>query len=88
MEEIAHQLEMGAEGLAENDKFLLDCNLTSWQQRMANSRSTGFLPFRRQGRCAASAPQHRTHHSAVGAEPRKGKGKTRLQFTMHMLGTT
>jgi hypothetical protein len=26
MKEIAHQLEMGAEGLAEDDRFLLECN--------------------------------------------------------------
>ncbi len=26
MKEIAHQLEMGAEGLAEGDRFLLECN--------------------------------------------------------------
>jgi hypothetical protein len=26
MKEIAHQMEMGAEGLAEDDRFLLECN--------------------------------------------------------------
>ncbi len=26
MKEISHQLEMGAEGLAEGDRFLLECN--------------------------------------------------------------
>ena len=26
MKEITHQLEMGAEGLAEDDRFLLECN--------------------------------------------------------------
>ncbi len=26
MKEIAHQLEMGAEGLAEDDRYLLECN--------------------------------------------------------------
>ena len=26
MKEIAHQLEMGAEGLAEDNRFLLECN--------------------------------------------------------------
>jgi hypothetical protein len=63
---------------------------TSWNSVNNNnsSRSTGFLPFRQQGRHAASAPWHGTHHSATGADPRKGKGKTRVQHTMHMLGTT
>ncbi len=27
MKEIAHQLEVGAEGLVEDDRFLLECNL-------------------------------------------------------------
>ena len=72
MKEITHQLEMRAEGLVEdnNNRFLLE----------ANSRSTGFLPFRRQGRCATSAPWHRTCHSTVGAELRNGKGITRVHF--------
>ena len=36
MKEIAHQLEMGEDGLAEEDRFLLECNFN--ELAMTNSK--------------------------------------------------
>ena len=88
MKEITYQLELGAEGLAEDDRFLLECNFDELMTMNGEQQSTGFSPFRQQGRRAAFVPWHGACHSATGAGPRKGKGKTRVQRTMHKLGTT
>ena len=37
IKEIVHQLEMGAEGLAEDDRILLECNLTVLPRKKSDS---------------------------------------------------
>ena len=56
MKEIEHQLELGAEGLAEDDRLLLECNFDELVT------TTG-------EQCVASAPWLGACHSAAGTEP-------------------
>ena len=94
LKEIEHQLVLGNKGLAEEDKFLLECNFdelvaTNGEQQeywiLAIQAAREACHLRAAARdtfnaAGTAAPQHETHHSAAGAEPRQGKGSHRVQY--------
>jgi hypothetical protein len=87
LKEIEHQLVLGDKGLAEEDKFLLECNFDELVTTNGKQQEYWILAIqvvrevcrlRAAARdtfnaVGAVAPRHDTHHSAVGAvAPRRG----------------
>jgi hypothetical protein len=88
MEEIAYQLELGAEGLVEDDRFLLECNFDELTTTNGKQQEYWILAIQAAREACRLCDMQGACHSAADAEPRKGKGKTRVQRTMHILSTT
>ncbi len=72
MKDIAHQLEMGVEGLAEDDRFLLECNFEELATTNGKQQEYWILAIQAaREACRLSAPardrtQRRGHGTAEG----------------------
>ncbi len=68
MKEIAYQLELGAEGLAEDDRFLLECNFDKLTTTNGEQQEYWILAIQ------AAKEACRLHAMARGRSQRRGRG--------------
>ena len=71
MKEIAYQLELGAEGLAEDDRFLLECNFDKLMTTNSKQQEYWILAIQ------AAREACRLHAMARGMSRRRGRGTTK-----------
>jgi hypothetical protein len=70
MKEIAYQLELGAEGLAEDDRFLLECNFDELTTTNGEQQEYWILAIQ------AAREVCRLRAMARGRSQRRGRGTT------------
>jgi hypothetical protein len=72
LKEIEHQLTLGLEELAEEDQFLLECNLDEIASTIGNSKGTGCLVSKQPERHLAYAQKQETNCTADPGNVRDG----------------
>ena len=90
MKEIAHQLEMGDEELAENDKFLLECNFDELATTNGQQQEYWILAIQAaREACRLAALVSTGHVTAAKVRYRRElRASLKIGPTSHMLGTT
>ncbi len=80
MKEIEHQLELGEEGLAEEDKFLLECNFDELATTNGEQQEYWILAIQAAREACRLCAMARGSAQRSGTEPRTGKGINRVHY--------